>query len=195
MANDVHTLEIYGSLCGQPTLGILHYESSVANSVNPLQQGQNLVTAWIASMQPSYLGCLPQNYTLVGYKSRRVNNTGGPHYIAASAGTVGLVAVDASNSALAPCVIFSYTDGTHWHSGRHFMPGIADTQIDNNALTAPAIALYATLNGLWTTPLANGGDTFDFRIWSPKNNVVYPVVGEVVSGKPGIQNRRLRPTF
>lgn len=195
MANDVHTLEIYGSLCGQPTLGILHYEAGVASSPSPVVESGHLIAGWQAAMEATYLACLPQNYTLIGYKSRRVNNTGGPHYIATAVAAVGTVAVDASNSALAPCVIFSYTDGVHWHSGRHFMPGIADTWIDNNALTAPAIAAYNTLNGLWGTPIANSGDTFQFGIWSVKNSAFYQVLAEVVSGKPGIQNRRLRPTF
>jgi hypothetical protein len=199
---DVHSLEIVGNLCNQPVENVLHFHADVTNEPNPLPTSHHLVDAWIAANQASFLDCLPNNYILIGYRSRRVNHTGGPHYIEITgAGTGGTQANAASNSAIAPVIISSYFDDDatpkfplgRWNSGRLFMPGIDDNNIDDNQMSVGLQANYTTFIGLLTTPLAGGGNTFDFGVWSPGGSEFFTPVAFTVSLKMGIQGRRLKP--
>lgn len=199
---DVHSLQIVGKLCNQAVENVLHFNADVNNEVNPLPTSHHLILAWIAANQAAFLNCLPLNYTLVGYRSRRVNHTGGPHFVSiAGAGTVGTQAVAASNSAVAPVIIAAYFDNDatphhplgRWNSGRIFMPGIDDSNLDDNQMSAGLAAIYTTFIGLLSTPLANGGNTFDFGVWSPSDDEFYDPVSFTTSLKMGIQGRRLKP--
>jgi hypothetical protein len=200
---DVHALIIVGNLCGQPCENVLHFNADVNNEVNPLPTSHHLISAWQATGESAFLDPLPQNYRLIGYRAKRVNHSGGPSFtVLAAGGTIGGQPVDATDSAIGPVIISSYFDPTAtphhpagaWRSGRLFMPGIDSSNITNNAISVGVSGLLTTfISTVLDTPLTSGGNTFDFGVWSPGDNVIYDPVSFSISLKPGVQGRRLKP--
>lgn len=200
---DVYSLVIFANCCNQPVENVLHFRDDNSNGTTPQIQAEDLVTIWEADFESEWLDCLPDNYELIGYKARRVNNTGGPTFQKPKTGngTRG----DAGSSALGPCVISSYYDGTNWRSGRIFLPGIAEADITNNQPAAGLVAAVAALEVPLLAPQTGGGapSTMQYCIFKPSappnqtngaGFYFFPVQA-TFSGKMGVQNRRLRPTF
>lgn len=196
MAADVYQLIIGGTLCGQPVENVLHYQDTATADPNPQTKAAHLEAGWSAAMLAAWLNVCPSNYDLIGYKCKRVNNGGGPNVTLIEApGSVGSEPSAANDSCVGPVIIASYTDTVRWFAGRIFLPGIGDGEIDNNVFGPAVLANLAVINGLWSTPIANGGDTFNFVIWSPTKNDAFVPVAFTVSNRVGTQRRRLVPTF
>lgn len=198
MAADIHMLGLHYNCGFQPAMNVLHFISTVDSSTDPDQDSAELVDAFIATIQPALLACLPENVQLIGYKARRINNTGGPTYSAPIAGGTGTRPGLFSAGAIGPCINWGYFTGIRWRTGRTFLPGVSDDDLTNNLFaTSLYVATTSFIQLMLTSPIfvTSHAGNWSFGIYAPAAGIFTTAETGGVSGKPGIQNGRMKPTF
>src|SRR5258708_7185772 len=108
MANDVLEFSIVGSVAGEPTEVILHFEGDAANAADPTTLAEQAIPAIQTVWETDFVAALPDDYTLIGYKARRVNNTGGPTVALPVPGVTGGRGANSVSSGQGPVVILNY---------------------------------------------------------------------------------------
>jgi len=200
MARDVYQLGIYYRIGPQPGMNVLHFAEDTEDSPNPDVGAHGLCAAFVTQLSTEWLACLPDDVEILGVKARRVNNGGGPGISVPTSGLVGTRTGQFSAGAIGPCLIWSYAKiGGGWAAGRTFLPAVSEADIDENAFDATLIAaiqdvfdILLAVPALTTMmpPMA-----YEFGIYSPTAGAFSGVEAAQVSGKPGVQNRRMKPTF
>jgi hypothetical protein len=201
MAFDCYQMLIGANLAGQPCENVIHFVTDDSDNPNPQIVNNNVYDMWVADFETPWLDCLPDNYSLIGYKIKRVNNGGGPALVKVSnppgAGTRG---ANADESAVGPVIISSFNNGEHWRTGKIFLPGVATGDIVLNVFQAALVtAIDALITELEGTHV-QGGITFSFAIYAQHTVGVVEKRGHVpavvsLSAKPGVQGGRLKPVF
>lgn len=197
MSNDVHQLVIASTAGGQYFENVMHWQSNTASSVDPETDSQDLITAFNATCQAAMLATQSPDVSLLGYKAKRVNNTGGPTAVnPVSAATVGTYTGDMSNSRVAAVYTLDYYNSMaakpSWRVGRMFVGGVPDPAMDDNswvsAFITAALAFTATLN----TPLS-GTNTWTTGVWSPTYTTFYSGSIWELTPSIGALKRRIDP--
>ena len=195
MPFDVYELKIFGALANQQVLSVFHARSTEDTGATPDIDAKKCIDGWVDLIQPAWLDVCSGDYVQIGIRSKRVNNGGGPSISLATPSTGGTRSTDLSSTAIGPCMLFSYNDGLGWHTGRKFVPGAAENDLNENAFEGALLDLldtfYTTIDAGWD----NGGLDFTHVIWSRTNSTEYLIASYSTSGKPGVQNNRMRPTF
>lgn len=192
MARDTYRLVIGGVSGGEFWESVQHFESGVTNSTDPLTDASNCVTMWRDNLENSFLDCVPSAVTIVGYKCARVNNGGGPTFMAPVGPLSGARTGTLANSCLGPCLVSPFDNTVRWSAGKWFLPGVTQTDLTSNHFSSALLALVAT----FATALANTyteGTTWDFCIYSKKLSAPIIPFDIEISLKAGVQKRRLTP--
>lgn len=199
MASDIYALQLYFAVAQQPAMIVWHFrnkETEVASS--PDNDCRAIITSMVSTIEPALLGCIPESVTLNGYKCRRVNNSGGMT-VSLPRSQAGTRTGTFSSSAIGPCLIWGYQKaGGGWAAGRTFLPGCSEADIDHNVFIAGLRTnITALIVALLQSPAlpTSGAPGYDFVIYSPTHNAASGVETGTLSGKPGVQNKRMRPTF
>lgn len=199
MAKDILSFQIFSAINTQPGLNVLHFRTvDDGPDPDPDSLAKAIITAWIATMEDLWLATFPATVALIGYKCRRVNNGGGPTVVLPrnenGARTGGM-----SATGIGPCIIWGYQKSTGgWAAGRTFVPGVSETDIENNRLTDDLLsALDDFITPMLNSPALpmSGTGGADFVIYSPTHTSASGVETGGVSGKPGVQNKRMKPSF
>lgn len=193
MANDVYQFNILGLAENQPWESVLHFESNVANSTTPLTVASNLVAAFGASVQTTFRACLADDALITGFKSKRVNNTGGPQLLDPISPVTGSFGDNSHVASISGVVLSYYTQGTKTRTGRWFLPGLPDTAYDDGVFSSPYKAAVAAMISAITGTLTSGGSTFHFGVWAAKTTTFMLPSLVKLSGHLGTQRRRLVP--
>jgi len=195
MANDVYQIDVLGVVDGQPWAIVLHYESTVANTTNPLLAATHLVTAFRGDVEDDLTTLLADNCTITGYKAKRVNNTGGPQYLNPITPVSGGFGATCDVPSISGVVLSYYVAGGKTRSGRIFLPGLPNTAYITGAFQAgfksSVDAFIAALN----STITSGGDTFQFGIWAAASTTFHLGSPIALSGHLGTQRRRLLPVM
>jgi len=201
MANDVFSMEVPGTAAGEPTSCILHYERTSGTS-DIMTTLSDLTNVFNADISTAWQDATAQNYSILGTKVRRVNNGGSPTMAVPTGGAPGTIAHDGVDAATGAALLFYYaSDPTvkfpagHTVAGKCFIPFAPATYITANALTAPYITALNNLINAIKGSHVQGGQTFDFVVWSKKFTKAFGPFDLVVSGKVAIQRRRLLPVL
>lgn len=197
MANDIYSLQMYYRFGGQPGMNVLHMESPLTSSTQPDDDARELIEGWIADIQDDWLACLCAGVTLIGYKARRVNNGGGPTVTQPISGAVGTRTGFFSAGAIGPCIVVGYNTGTRWRSGRIFLPCVSESDIETDVFSAGLLTALDTMCvHLTDSPMFTTADgAWEYGIWSSVHETFSEAETAGVSGKPGVQNRRMKPAF
>jgi len=195
MPFDVYEIKIFGAVASQQCLSVFHAKSTEDTGATPHIDAKKCIDGWVDIIQDGWLDVCPGQYTQIGLRSRRVNNGGGPSVSFATPGTPGTRGAEVSSTGIGPCMIFTYNDGLDWRSGKKFVPGVAEDDIAANAFVAGLLTALDDFYDLLTGGWDNGGLDFAHVIWSRENSTEYDVEMYTTSGKPGVQNGRMRPTF
>lgn len=200
MANDVVQVQIVGSVAGEPAECVLHFQYDGTAGNTPTPSVTALVNVLASSFNAIWLAALPDDYQLVGYKAKRVNNTGGPSSAKPTPGAVGTRGATSISSGQGPVIIWNYldlaADPDRWRTGRTFLPGISEGDLAGNVILP---ALTTATQAVITFLVAGfvDGDThhWDFVLWSRKNSIAIMPNSGTVSGVIGTQRRRLHPAL
>lgn len=200
MARDIYALQLHYEIGPQPGMNVLHFAEDTEASANPDVGAQGCMAAFDTQIKTLWLDCLPEDVLLIGYKARRVNNGGGPGIVQPIAGEAGTRTGNFSAGAIGPCMIWSYQKfGGGWAAGRTFLPGVSEDDIEENSFVAGLIANIQALQAqLLTVPAMTTMMpplNFEFGIYSPTHDAFSGAEAGHTSGKPGVQNRRMKPTF
>lgn len=200
MARDIYSLQLHYKIGPQPGMNVLHFAEDTESSANPDVGAQGCMAAFDTQIKTIWLACLPDDVELIGYKARRVNNGGGPGVVQPITAEAGTRTGGFSAGAIGPCMIWSYQKlAGGWAAGRTFLPGVSEDDIQENSFDAAlitacqaVIAQFLTIPAMTTMmPPLN----FEFGIYSPTADSFSGAESGYVSGKPGVQNRRMKPTF
>lgn len=193
--NDVYRLRLVGEVVGQFCENCLHFISDEAGAINPLLVAIELVDVVMTVNVFEYLACLPDNYELSGLHCKRVNNGGGPEGFRPGNAAPGTRPGAAPISSVGPCIIFPYSAGGRWRSGRMFFPGAAGGDVIRNTFTPPLVNACEAFGINLRLPVLVFGHTFQFAIYSVASDVAHVPAGFTISAKIGQQNGRLKPVL
>jgi len=195
---------ISGTLAHQFVQTVQHVQANIATPVNPFASAlliaQDITSGSIIS---DFMGILPSDYQGTSVRVRRVLPAGGATAIVLSADwstSAGARSGEISSAQVNPLINWIGTTDPE-KTGRLFIPGVSEADIDGMALSSPIIALYNTFIATWIAGGTVGGvDTYVgaiLRKSAPPPPIV-PVSSDIifagqVSPLIGTQRRRLRP--
>ncbi len=194
--NETYEVILSGKLAGNFVQSILHVNVTVA-SVDPWATAVDLLTSFLGSgeLNENWCDCLPTDYIMTSMRARRILAAGGPTAILNQADLVvsqgqrsGVVSVSSN----APLLI--WIPGTDpAKTGRTFLPGVSETDIAGNILTAPLIGAMAALGSYWATGgSTGGGDTWGGAVYRRPQPLHVPPITAL---SRDIQNYRVSPTI
>jgi hypothetical protein len=199
MGVDVHQLNIIADVGGEYCENVLHFNGANANSVDPEGDSEGLITAWQTTFEDAWLAMCPSDYSLAGYKAKRVNNTGGPSYVQpVIVDTPGTLPTATFVGSCGPLIIANYYDSMalipRWRVTRIFVPGAAIGGLVDDEWQAPYPAQIAAFMGLLIGPPV-GANEWQYCAWSRTHETFYILVGMELSFLIGTQRRRLHPVL
>lgn len=192
MANDVYRLIVRGTCSGEFWETVQHYQSHAASASDPVTASSHLIAAFQTAVEGAVADLLAGDNFILGYSAKRVNNGGSPTVMLPIAPVPGTVAGTSASSALAFLIVSEYSYSGHFRTGRWFIPGIPEASLVGNGYTAGAIGDVGTVVAANST-VANGGDTFDWGVWSRTHSLFSLPTYAHLSPKIGVQRRRLLP--
>lgn len=197
MAQDIYYLGIFYSIGPQPGMNVVHMQSPDTASTQPDAAADELIAGWIADIQTDWLLCLSESVKILGYKSRRVNNGGGPTVTVPITGGDGSRTPGFGASGIGPVTIIGYNTGVRWRTGRIFWPACAEDDIEENAFSGDLLTKLGVMDAHFTDSpmLTTGIGAWNFGIYSPTHDTFSQAETSGTSFKPGIQNRRMKPSF
>lgn len=201
-AGDIYQLEVVATAAGEYVENVMHLRLTGGDlDLDPLQIASDCISAWITGVQDEWMACFSADYGLLGYRCRRVKTTGGPTAFTSTPGIVGGVAGTNDAACIGAVLLNSYQDVPtgKWRSGRIFMPSAPTAWILSNiiqpdyitALIALTLAMQASLSGTEGTDWYTG-------TYSRMHGSIAPPTGApnwYISGKVGVQRRRLKPAL
>lgn len=200
MAMDVYELEIIGETAGEYNECIPAFQGAAANSTTPLTDAAALIAAFVATWQVNWLACLAQDYSLAGYKCRRVNNTGGPNATTVSPpATTGGVVGTSCPQQTAQLFTGSYFNAggapARWRVGRINLPSVPESGYTAPAYTDAQIILQNVLLAQMNATLGSSpAGPFTMGVWSRKQTKFFSAMWDV-SLLVGTIKKRLHPAL
>lgn len=192
MANDVYQLVMRGVCSGQFWETVQHYQSQVASAIDPVATALRLINGFRADVEGPIQEILATDNSITGYTAKRVNNGGSPNVMLPITPVAGVVSGTSATSAIAYLIVSEYVSGSHFRTGRWFIPGIPETNLVGNSYTAGAItdvgAVVSANSGIASTP-----DIFTWGVWSRTHTLFTAPIYAHLSSKVGVQRRRLLP--
>lgn len=200
MARDIYQIQLHHRVGPQPGMCVMHFAEDTDSSPNPDVGAQGCIAAWDTVIKPLWLPCIPEDVVLIGYKARRVNNGGGPGIVHPITGGEGERTGNFSAGAIGPTLVWAYQKlAGGWAAGRNFVPGVSEDDIEENTFVAALITnLQALIEQLLTIPAMTTAVpplNFEFGIYSSTHDSFSGAEAGSISGKPGVMNRRMKPTL
>jgi len=207
MAFETHEVVISGILAGQFVQTVVHFRLNNPSPTDPYQASRDMALACVDTngFVTAMMNSLPADYAGTSVRVKRVDSGGGPTAIVlAGAWTeaAGQRAGNISSAQVAPLIILIGTDNPN-RTGRIFLPGVSEDDIDEMVLSA---ALLLEMDGLITNFITPGTtpnlsipyDGAIYRRAAP--NAVPPrvestdlVANGYISPKIGTMRKRLTP--
>lgn len=204
MAEEVYECTLSGNLHGQfvQTVWCLWYDNTTAMSSfgAALAIAQYLSTA---TVMDQFMGCLPEDYSATSLRVKKVMTGGGPTAIVLAntfSTSVGTRTGEISSAQVNPLVTWIGIDHPS-NTGRTFLPGVSEADIDGMALSATLITAINTWIGSMKDPFTvSTTDDSHFCIFTrPRlTPVVIPAAFDKfldgqLSPLIGTQRKRLHP--
>lgn len=196
---DVFQLSIVYTGGGEYMECVQHFLSSNVVSSTPAADALALMAGFVGNVQGTMLNCWYPDVTLIGYRSKRVNNGGGPQVIQpAPSGTIGTAtgATALPTTRQAAVIANDYYQSAatkpKWEEGRMFLGGVpAAFWIDNMWSSIAITAYQALMTALQTT--FGSSPSWSYGTWSKKYSTIYTGGNLELSGRMGHQKRRVLP--
>lgn len=196
MATRTYQLIPTFNTAGQFAQSIWHWSFDDAGFATSKAAAQALINAFDAARRTTLRACLPTDVTLISYRARQINATGGFNaFTPITATNAGTRSGTQSASALNPVVVYYPITPSHGR-GKWFIPGISETDIEDGRYTATYAAAIASALGTLFDPLTltGGGSPIATFGWFSRaaNSFRTPFVTQL-SLNLGTQRRRMRP--
>jgi len=194
----VYQLVILGTCAGEFWETVQHWEGNLASGADPVGAASALISGFVATPQATMLELMAADTFITGYKCKRVNNGGSPTVLLPQTPVAGSAAGTSATSATCCTIIswFQHTIGsvTKFKTGRWFIPGLPESELVGNHLSAGQISALAAFISDFST-ISSSPYTFPFGTWSPTYTLMFHPTYIAPSNKIGIQRRRLLPVL
>lgn len=199
MSLETYELVVSGTLAGQFVQTIWHVNVNNTGSTHPYTMAEDILATLDATVSffDKWCDLLPTSYLITSARCRRILSGGGPTAIllgSALSDSSGNRTGNISSAQVNPVLVW-ITDPRPDRTGRTFVPGISETDIDAMVYTSPWIAvaqLFITaLTGGFTTDTS--GDSANFGVYRRILNVSDSIDFGRISPVVGTQRRRLHP--
>jgi len=178
---------------------VLHMNVDNTLPEPPFDVAQAIVTdmSGAGALIEQYCNCLPSDYNCTSIRARRILATGGPSAIGLSGAmdvSVGQRTGTISAAQVNPVVIWIPTTLPS-KTGRTFMPGVSEADIDEMVYTGPLLSALQDFGQYWSVgaTLSLGSIAWTGAIYRRTANVSHGITNHRVSPVVGTQRRRLRP--
>jgi hypothetical protein len=174
----------------------LHVDVAESGSHTPYEYATDIINLWVVSYKTHWLACCTNGYYITSVTSRKVQTPGGPLAVILYApGAQGGARGNAAASGLCPVMLFPVLLHGKNVTGRIFLPGVAQTDIQDNVLSASLLTAMSTMSTdlLATWALSVTGVNANVCIYNRANQVNTHVTIYRPSTKPGTQRRRYVP--
>lgn len=194
MATENYLLSIQGSVGGQYNECVLCFQSAGLSSTDTLDSAGDLVNAFVAHGQTTWLAMLPATYSLDVLSARRAfPKPSAQAYVQNQAFSVnGTRGTSATAYNLCPSVFLVPPMGTK-SGGRVFLPCVGQADIVNNQYIAGYITAIDNFFGAATSGYAGSGTNWQLAIYSRKHVSASLAQSWALSPRLGFQSRRRRP--
>jgi len=195
MATETYELCIDSVLAASYRSTVLHFSGVGVATGDTVAGGESLIAGFRASLETLFLARLPQDQSIMQYRARRVSLS--PSAVAKQdfmmGDILGSLGFPAVTQQTCPSIFLIPTMGTK-SGGKIFWPGVAQSDIVNNAYAAAFKTAIAAFIVAAQTGFTNAGITWTLAIYSRKHNTTSPVTNFSLSPLIGFQSRRRKPT-
>lgn len=154
----IYRVSVIQSSNGQRLVNVWHYKQTAGTgSTDPKLE---LATAIEAVINPVMVAALSIEWKTLCYEVAELDLPGQPFFKHDSAGTVGAIAGEAFNTAVAATVALFTATGSHDGTGRSFIGGIPITYENRNNLNTTGLTAIGTIGDELIKLLTGGGYTF-----------------------------------
>lgn len=197
MAVEVYEATVSGTLAGQFVQTVLHTNLDNASLDSPFMAASAIATDMLApgGSVALFLLALPSDYSPTSLRVRRVAPTGGPTSIRLAAffpSPTGGRTGEISSAQVNPVVVWIPTTAPA-KTGRVFLPGVSEADIDEMSLTQPLITAILAFANSWGSPQTAGANTMTGCVFRRLPKLGDNIAAAYVSPLIGTQRRRLRP--
>lgn len=169
MADHVYQVVVNWNIGGQFASNILHWSFNDGGFTSTAEAAKALMDAFATHSQTQILNTVPTSTTLLSYRSRCVNQTGGFESTKQpGAGVTGARTGNLMAAGQGACII-GYPVGNSKRRGRLFLPGVTDSDCINGILTTAYKNALTTNVPFWYSTLVltgGGGVTATAGLWS-----------------------------
>jgi len=198
MAIECYEFIVSGTLGGQFVQNVFHLNVNLAGSPDPFVTADEICALFATSGEfcSEYVGCLPAGYEMSSMRARRILSAGGPTqiYLAGNiADTGGQRTGQVSATQVSPVVIW-IAGVNPAKTGRTFLPGVSESDIDNNVYTGALLTAMDSFGDYWKAGgTLGGGSTWAGAIYRRASASANDIANFRVSPVVGTQRRRLHP--
>jgi len=199
MALELFEVTVSGKLGGNFVQNIVHYVVNNSSATGAYETAVDLLNGLNESGKfvTRFCDVVPVGYTMTSLRCRRIGPTGGPTAILLQAALVedtGQRSGNISVSSSSPLLLLLTTNRPN-RLGRIFLPGVSETDVDNNILVAGLVADIQTLGDEMrvgsVTP--GSGDSYNAVVYRRTLAVGDSLAATRVSQTVGTQRRRQKP--
>lgn len=197
MAEEAYECTLSGTLAGQFVQTVVHVAYNNTTSANPFDIAKEIRDVFMGLNEfiNKFVVCLPASYTCTSVRVRRVGPSGGPTAIGLSgamASNVGQRDSEISSAQVNPLVILVPTVAPS-KTGRIFMPGVAESDIDGMVLVATLLTALQGLIDYMKAGTSIPSGQIVYGVYRRTLKLVDPLLDGYVSPLIGTQRRRLHP--
>ena len=206
MPDEVYECLISGNLAGQFVQTVLNAHVDVTSAQNPYLTAEDLANTLnlMGGLMDVFCGACPSDYLASSLRVKRVYPTGGPTFIILASDletSGGLRSGTISASQVNPVIVW-ITDLLPSVTGRTFIPGVSEADIDAMVYTSAFITAMTTFKDFWVAGGVLGDSGFAWegavyrraKVGPPIVPHTYDLIGAArISPVVGTQRRRLHP--
>jgi hypothetical protein len=193
-------LTISGFLRGQFTQCVTAWKYTPASTETDFASAVKAAQTFITEVASYWLGSLPVDYVGSSIRAKvfptvlyTADGTNATVQVGFN-GEVGTRTGTIATTSIAPLLIWPFEVAGKPRTGKTYMPGVTETDVNNNRLTDELQDALGALQVLLLNDISfDTTGTMRFSIYSPKDNEIYVPEGGYVSTQVGNIRARQRP--
>lgn len=192
----VYQLNVNGNCSGEYVQNTFHYDVVEAGGATIYQYTQDLIAAWETAVRTPWKNALSNAYFVSSLSAKKVQSPGGPLAVTVyTPGVQGGARGNTEASGIGACILWPVFLAGKNVTGRTFIPGVAQLDLQDNVFSVAYNTVLLTLIGALTPALtlAGTGTTAQLCIYHRQTQVNTHVAFGRVSTKVGTQRRRYVP--
>lgn len=193
MATDYYRLRVQGLHQTEYNECVMYFKGVNLDVADYLENAADLNSAWLGDAQPLWNALLPDSQQTLRISAAKASAGGGAEITQqyALGGQAGGVAGGAAAQQLCPVIRLIPAMGVKT-AGKIFLPAIAESQVDGNAVNATWLSNVAALIATLIGGMQAGSITWTLVVYSRKNGTFSDVLTHDTSPIIGFQRRRQR---